>query len=202
MRPERLLPVLLLLAVPACQPSCQPTQAVNFRQRNGIPQIFARTPVLWSLDCAFPPKTAPQARDAFRYWNLLLGWDLFQESEQCGAFGAAFRGSPFVLVAWFDAEHEDGPEIMGSAQTDGFGSTVESGRVGYYRSWSNALSDSVRLSAARHEVGHVVGFDHSDFKRCLMYGSLDSRAYESRPKAACKEEVDEVRKQYPKREGR
>lgn len=126
----------------------------------------------------FPVALRPSALDGFLYWNSILGRKLFQETSR----------TPDVVVKLNPVHSilDDGRyTIIGDADNT---------FVEFFPLWTTS-SEVARESFSRHEVGHVLGLEHTpEGAGCIM----DSVIYtgEATPRLACPGEILKVRTTY------
>ena len=194
MRSRALLLVLLL--------SCAPKLASFKINPSGQAQVFAELPVSWTFDCAFPREMKADARDGFNYWNRILGHTVFEEITGCGVLSLLEHSTPRVFVTTVTTMHPTHPHHIGTTTIGLVGGVPRSGVLRYYRPWLEHTSRAGRASVARHEVGHALGFEHSEVEWCLMYHEIEMKEYRDKPKMACRHEIEAARRRYPTEERR
>ena len=65
--------------------------------------------------------------------------------------------------------------------------------VTFFHGWFTSLSDAEMETTARHELGHVLSFEHSTDPKCLMYFDILPTM---NPKPACPAELKLLRETY------
>lgn len=185
---------LLLLAV--IVGSCYPHQPVNMRFTEQGVMVFKNLPINWSFACDFPVEVRAPVREGFTYWNKMVGNTIFVEMPNCGVSGLLTSEKPRVLVTFVPGMNQKDPHVLASADVGLFAGVPRSAVLRYYGTWADYKKLHSLESAARHEVGHVLGFDHSDWDRCLMFPTVTMERYEKRAKGACEEEIAMARQLY------
>jgi len=188
--------LLFLLLILSCAPGL-----VGFKHDSyGRPQVFNDFPVLWSFDCEFPKNMKEDVRDGFRYWNDETERPIFLEADDCGVVALINYSKPRVFVTSVMGFNPRSPNHIATTSTGIFDNVPRTAVVRFYKPWLEHASHGGRASVARHEVGHVLGFEHAESMFCLMYHQMDMRYYSGKPMTACQPEIDMARRHYP-REG-
>lgn len=180
--------------------TCYPHTAVHLRYSERGAMVFRTLPVNWSYACDFPEELKPPVREGFTYWNKILERDLFVELPGCGVLTLILSEQPRVLVTFVPGPHPDKAEILATTDVGLFGGIPRSAVLRYYGTWADHKLPHPLESAARHEAGHVLGFDHSDLERCLMFPTITMENYVRKPKTACKEEVEMAKQLYGRKD--
>jgi hypothetical protein len=164
---------------------------------DGRPQVFVSLPVEWNFPCDFPENRKQDVREGFRYWDDMTDRDLFREMPGCGKVRAD-RGIVVTLSPHSNID-EDGVHALGSAYAHvGKDGVQTGGAMVLWREWRDETGP-MRRSVTRHEVGHLLGFQHNrGWGTCLMYPYINvaGAQYLDREKRACRSEVREFRQHY------
>lgn len=138
--------------------------------------------VQWAMTCTdFSGVTADFIRDGFSYWEEVAGRPLFVELP-CLNGGDAIAG---VIVHRVDRDYFDG--TLGY-ESDNVHLGFWSGEIALLPPWF-AGTDWTKRQVIRHEVGHLLGFDHVDDPGCIMNAEAASDE-------ACGSELDTLRRIY------
>lgn len=121
-------------------------------------------PLPWAFACEFPAELQAEPRAAFGWWSDAAARELFRE-QPCVPAGEGIEG---VLVELAKSGRADDAFTMGFTFPAFANARVLGASVTFYPEWVNSDA-STRTSAARHEIGHVLGFGHAAEPRCLMY---------------------------------
>jgi len=180
--------------------SCQDTTLKSVRWRADGNQIaFLREDsVVFAFHCTFPEEEKFAVRDGFDYWNGIIGRGFFVEKENCVNDDPSNPVNAKIIAMFLDADSFSGPQILASTYVKYSDTIPEYATIWFYPSWIDA-SDFGKASTARHEVGHTLGLNHSDFEKCLMFSKLDMRVYNEKLKTVCKDEETEVKRIYERR---
>lgn len=178
--------------------SCAP-QLVGFKVDSyGRAQVFKDFPVLWSFDCEFPETMKDDVRDGFQYWNDETERTIFVEATDCGVVALIDYDKPRVFVTSIPNFHPRNPELIATTSTGIYNNVPRTAVVRFFGPWLTHPSSGGRASVARHEVGHVLGFEHADSTLCLMYPQMSMEYHRWKPMTACRTEIDMARRHYPK----
>jgi hypothetical protein len=168
--------------------SCAWAEGTTLRKNKfGHDQVFVSFPVKWNFTCDFPEKFKADVRDGFRYWDDMTKKDLFQEVP-CGTINKPDQG---IAVGWSMKEYlEDGEKekVAGTAYIFPGLEVPTGGAIMFWKDWLTERNGNIRRSVSRHEVGHLLGFEHNTrWDSCLMYPyvSTDRVSYEGHEKQAC-----------------
>lgn len=143
----------------------------------------------WQFSCDFPEDFKNSARFGFDYWNMLAGRVVFTE-QPCGE--DILRN---VVVYYSDKSREGSDEMHFTIAQTSFSFVGAIRTVTFFREWTAPENFMDTISVARHEVGHVLGFEHSDDKKCLMYPTIVEKR-KSWNAVACEEERRIFRRYY------
>lgn len=161
------------------------------RTPDGLPDVYAVTPVPWAFDCAFPVDLRGPIRRAVSYVSLAVGPGVMGRESPC-VDRPDFTGVTFVLL-----EREFRGDTWGMAPRE-MSSGVELERdVILMGPWAESGSDALREDVARHELGHVLGLEHSSDQGCLMF-PVRSRDRDDVPRTFCERELRLLRGMYPR----
>lgn len=153
--------------------------------------MFKKDVIKWTFTTEFSKTNQSNVRHAFMYWNHIIGQELFQEAQ----WDEINENNQYVTVQF---DYNCIPLFYWS------GSTI----VKFYKDRPNIATiklckktfekenNFIQESIVRHEIGHVLGFDHSDFGNCLMFFSIDYYKYNDHVKDVCDEEKETVRRYY------
>lgn len=183
---------------------CLPAQATtSLYQHHGKPRVFTKFPIAWGFECNFPEKFKAEVRASFQYWDDLTPRDLFKEDDRCHALSPRTH----IVVGTVDKDYsgklkkdDDGEIVEGTAYIypeDGDGSL--GGVIALWRGWLREEYRDTRLSIVRHEIGHVLGFEHNiKIEQCLMhpYINTPSHTYHGHEKNLCNSELKVFRQHY------
>lgn len=107
-------------------------------------------------------------RRAAAYWNEQAGKPIFVDGRY--ATPDAYNDVALITFKWDDPDDPKHPERYELAATSP--DNVVTLYVGFL---NETASD--RETTARHELGHVVGMDHSSLPECLMYPVIHPHWY-------------------------
>jgi len=135
----------------------------------GKPLLLEKPTTRWTFDHGFPESLKGPIRRGFRYWNEQSGKKLFQEIPNRDSISPATG-----VVVTMDPEHSPDDRFGESSTlaevTRWFGRYGTQGAVMIvFKDFEVLGSEDEQESVARHEVGHIVGFNHFENPRCLMY---------------------------------
>lgn len=189
----------LFLSITLAVGSCAWAEGTNLRKdRFGNEQAFVSFPIKWSFSCDFPEKLRDDVRDGFRYWDDLTEKQLFEEVA-CGILHNPAQG---IVIGYSPKEYvdEDTKEkIAGTAYVYMHSQIPTGGAIIFWKDWLSERNPNVRRSVSRHEVGHVLGFEHNTrWDSCLMYPfiSTDKVRYDGHEKQVCWSELKAFRRHY------
>lgn len=140
------------------------------------------TLVRWAPACTdFSDVQLDFVRDGFSYWEGMVGHRLFEEMP-CVGVGEGISG---VLVHREDRDYFDG--TLGY-ESDSVPAGYWSGEIALLPAWFSG-TDWLKRQVIRHEVGHLLGFDHVDDPGCIMN-------FEAASDEACGAEVNAIVEVY------
>ena len=180
--------------------ACEPLPFV--RDIDGHRARLDAVPTTWAFDCQFPDSQKMPVRLGFSYWNVLAGNEIFREEYDCTKVNEISSYFEVIVMASNTVHDEDKPltemgEIVFKSPT--FATTARrmiedrqiiGGVILVYLPWLQEPSLAIQTSVIRHEVGHVLGFEHNGVETCLMseYINGEYHRYDDSPKSACREE--------------
>jgi Matrixin len=141
-------------------------------QQKPQPQL----PLALVFDTGMDAELERPLREAAAYWNIAAGRTLFVDATY--AKPDDYNDIVFVQFKWAsysDPHHPDRTELAATSPDN-----VITLYLGFLEQ-----TDADRESTARHELGHVLGFDHSSLVECLMYPIIHPHWY---PAELCREE--------------
>jgi hypothetical protein len=133
-------------------------------------------PIALIFDDSVGPDLQASVRKAAAYWNEQAGRPIFVDGRY--ALPDAYNDVALVRFEWASPDDPQHPERFELAVTSG--DNVVTLYVGF-----QSEADADQETTARHELGHVLGFDHAKLPECLMYPVIHPRWY---PMPLCQEE--------------
>lgn len=193
---------LLILAVLSSLfiSDCSPHRAVNLRYSERGPLVLRKLPMSWAFSCEFPEEYRDAARAGFVYWNKILDQEIFREASGCGVSSLITEDYPRALIVYVPGVHPENADVLATTDVGLFDGIPRSAVLRYYGTWQSNKSRSAMESVSRHEVGHIIGFGHSDIEGCLMYPKIDMNKYSKKSKGVCGEESKEAHFLYGKKD--
>ena len=185
----------LLLALPA---------AAKTNLRPGIysgDSVPIRTfPIPWGFSCTFPkdPKLRTQVREGFAYVDSLVPRRLFREVPGCGQ---PTPSHGIMVIPVHQLYRFDGEDVEGTAYVYPLRGQQVGGAIALWQDWFDEEYPDTRRSIVRHEILHVLGFEHNlETESCLMhpYINTDRFHYHGHEKNVCESELRELRRLYGK----
>lgn len=188
-----ILSLLLFFAPPASAKTHLRPEIVN----GTLLPIF-RFPVRWGFSCSFPDdgRLKEEVREGFRYWDDLTPVHLFEEEKACG------RVLPIdgIEVLPIHVKYRRDREIVeGTAYYYPTVGRQVGGAIVLWQDWFEEEYPDTRRSIVRHEVGHILLFDHNEeTDRCLMSPWINSERYRyhGHEKGLCWSELREFRRRF------
>lgn len=159
-----------------------------------IPAPIMRTPMSYSFTCAFPENLRPSVRAGFDYWNDIVP-GTFVESLGCD-----LANGIIVSLSRMSYLRGDGtldPNTWADTLNMQAHGQIVGSLITFYADWATG-DRRVQGSVVRHEIGHVMGFEHSKHGECIMHSSINTTTvkYDDRTKAACPSEIREATSLY------
>lgn len=162
----------------------------------GTKQLLAERPTYWGFSCSFLGEKERQAvREGFEYWDNMARQKLFQEVQDCDSINPSDKGILVTRSIASNARSTKEFTILAYVERYGNSDGMVGAEMVFEPEWgSDAFADETFLGTPRHEVGHVLGFEHFPRKSCLMYKTIsahdDDMPLESgKTKEACTEEL-------------
>lgn len=188
----KFLATLLMLVLSAC--SIIHWQRTRFL---GTEIVIQNPPLYWAFACDFPNDKQQIVREAFDYWNGLAGKELFEETS-CHLRDTLQDQDLMLTILAADKWPDQGPEVWAITSGVNVHGNFIGGKMVFLHPWLAKPEEwLVMASVARHEVGHVIGFDHSTREDCLMYEYVNgAKDYSDIVKGVCPEEWAAFRERY------
>lgn len=140
------------------------------------PQVPTQLPVAVVFAPGFSYELETPVRKAMAYWNEQAGAPVFVDGRYVDSDSANVAYVRFEWGAPDDPHHPERTELA---------ITTPENVVTFYTGFLTE-TDPDRETTARHELGHVLGFDHAKLVECLMYPVIKPRWY---PMPLCREET-------------
>lgn len=163
----------LLLLLVACEP----------RESRVNHTWMKQFPISWSFDCAVTEDDRSVVRGSFDYWNTALSQKAFSENGDCNA-------DTVVKVRTDPKPKPD--KINTIADTNPI---LPRPIINLYGIWYGK-SDAWRDGVVRHEIGHILGLDHGEYRNCLMYPVQRDDAPGYKVDLACMREIQLIKEAY------
>lgn len=188
--------VVLFIVASCTPPRLYQSQVSSWRWRT------TEVPIVWGYDCSFPKEYINDVRDGFTYWNGLTDVDVFVEMDGCIKDPKkTYPQHRVITVSWSNdaspSDKEDcGFHALGTAYRtldDGYSDVLRSAKIVYWKSWFKQTPQA-RMTIARHEVGHAIGFHHIPYDSCIMYRFAALKVIY--PREACPMEWREFQRLY------
>lgn len=157
--------------------------------------IQATIPVTIQFDEKFPKSDIPVVLAAASYWNKISGVRLFTDE-------LSVDGELLIVTASVENPTDKNaiqtnnkhPHIIASTHTGRIEKArVKDAVITFYEAWLFFVTGADQESAARHELGHVLGLDHTTDPNCVMHASV---IHDDTPRELCASERDLIRKMY------
>jgi hypothetical protein len=187
----KLRPALLFLAYIASLllGGCRrpPADFVPMYVEDGHQATVRKLPMRWSFDCDFPREKRTYVRAGFDYWNGLLDRTFFVE-DKCDTWDGQSAGLRISRSAVRHPKDCDAFSILAVTQREIGKRGLSAAQIIYYPVWFQCGDENELVATSRHELGHVLGFNHFPWKECLMYHNVVDGSV-GEPKRMCFEEI-------------
>lgn len=172
--------VLLLLMLTGCATVFGRLETVAPPQATGLEGELVRiaTPATLYLDCSLTQDQQVMVTEAAEYWNTAVGKKLIVVEPECGVpedSYATVEGTTikvqFLDLRVVDPRHGEPYVEAAATHLDTNNGLIYHATISLYRTWLQIGYGRKQASIIRHELGHVLGLDHTEDRRCLMYFS-------------------------------
>lgn len=167
------------------------TAAKIYTDHEGEPRIFTAFPIPWGFSCSFPDKMKPSVRRAFKWWDDMTPVDLFREVPGCGIVD--YNNGIYVIHSDSLYDKIEGETVWGTAHAAIRLDKLKGGVITLWKPWLDSKEQDLNESVVRHEIGHLLGYDHGGDERCLMYPYITDKY---RLQGLCRPERDIFRRLY------
>ena len=184
---------LFLLPILGCatiRPHIQNDELLTFDGE----QCKSELPVAILFDANFPEEWRNIVIDSANYWNTTFDKEFFIISPYTRSFGTA------VFITFKNENKKDeghiwSRDIATTAFPKPINGFIPYADVTFYSGWISILKNRAeRESTARHELGHVLGLDHTPDMDCLLYPFVLPT---DTPLTVCIRERELINKLYP-----
>lgn len=162
-----------------------------YTDHEGAPRIFSKFPIQWGFSCSFPDKFKASTRRAFKWWDDMTPVQLFQEVPGCGIVD--YNNGIYVIHADVLYDKIEGEQVWGTAHAAIRLDRLKGGVITLWKPWLDSKEADLQESVVRHEIGHLLGFDHGGDSRCLMYPYITDKY---RLQGLCGPEKESFRRLY------
>lgn len=181
---------LLLVSIGSC---IDHNRASPLTDQNGVPFVWCDNPQLVLAEANMPEPVQDALFEAIEYWNEKIGKDVF--------IFAGFDENPPPIPGIVVIQRQ---EVLTTMDVKACASTKIRQTNGCSRTalitaktecMLEYINDpEILYTAFRHEFGHALGLDHSDFPEDLMYKSFNRR--QTHPKEVSPEALTLLKKTY------
>ena len=186
---KKLFAILFILCIATCGFTKDAVKV--YKDPEGEPRTFSSFPIPWGFSCSYPEKLKPLARRAFKWWDDMTPVDLFREVDGCGIVD--YNNGIYVIHSDSMYDKIEGETVWGTAHAAIRLGKLHGGVITLWRPWLQSKELDLQESVIRHEIGHLLGFDHGGDERCLMYPYITDKY---RLQGLCKPEKDTFRRLY------
>ena len=157
----------------------------------------------------FPKEYEQQVKDGIAFWNRQAGQQILRAEEYDQSEGIAYvqfspitEIEPYSCDEWNKKHEENNARRRknGEKETDDVCTPAHEyanvrhlgsdfSHMTLFKDWRDA-SNTTRQSVIRHELGHVLGFEHYGNRACLMYPVVSDTGF---PKELCAAESEEFK---------
>ena len=164
-------------------PVLPPQVANRMKAGNGLVYTVP-LPIAILFEKDFPAESV--VREAAQWWNEQMGAQVFIDGRYAEGETLAH-----IIFSWDTIQDPQRPDVYELAITSGGAVRDDQVRFDVVTFYANWLTENrgVQQSVARHELGHVMGIDHSSRPNCLMFWQVQEQI-DGSPQVLCPEEKE------------